>query len=54
MKPFNAKAVYDSETDKLTNFTNGNYNNLSLKRKVDFQNLMKKLKKEIKNKSQSK
>lgn len=50
MKPFNTKAVYDSETDKLTNFTNGNFNNLSLKRKVDFKNL----KKEIKNKSQSK
>ncbi len=36
MKPFNAKAVYDSETDKLKNFTNGIFNNLSLKRKVDF------------------
>lgn len=44
MKPFNAKAVYCSETDKLKNFKNGNFNNLSLKRKVDFNKMQKQIK----------
>lgn len=44
MKPFNKKAVYCSETDKLKNFKNGNYNNLSHKRKVEFNKLQKEIK----------
>lgn len=44
MKPFNANAVYCTETDKLKNFTNGNFNNLSLKRKVDFNKMQKQIK----------
>ncbi|MGV0921883.1 hypothetical protein ACTS94_16290 [Empedobacter falsenii] len=50
MKMFNAKAVFCTESDELKNFTNGNYNNLSHKRKVEF----KKLQKEIKSKYNTK
>lgn len=44
MKFFNAKAVFCNESDKLKNFSNGNYNNLSQKRKVEFNKLQKSIK----------
>ena len=44
MKMFNAKAVFCTESDKLKTLSNGNYNNLSQKRKVEFKKLQKEIK----------
>lgn len=44
MKMFNVKAVFCNESDKLKTFSNGNYNNLSQKRKVEFNKLQKEIK----------
>ncbi len=41
---FNVKAIYCQESDKLKTFSNGNYNNLSQKRKVEFNKLQKEIK----------
>lgn len=44
MRIFNAKAVFCNESDKLKNFTNVNYNNLSQKRKIKHNKLQKEIK----------
>ena len=41
---FNAKAIFCTESDKLKNFKNGNYDNLSQKRKVEFNKFQKEIK----------
>jgi len=44
MKMFNVKAIYCQESDKLKTFKNGNYDNLSQKRKVEFNKFQKEIK----------
>jgi len=44
MKMFNVKGLFCTETNKLLEFSIGNFNNLSLKRKVEFKKLQKEIK----------
>lgn len=44
MKMFNVKATYCTETQELVELTIGNKNNLSHKRKVEFNKLQKEIK----------
>ena len=50
MKMFNVKGLFCTETNKLLEFSIGNFNNLSLKRKVEFKNLQKQIKNDKKRK----
>lgn len=44
MKMFNAKAIFCTETQELVELMIGNKNNLSNKRKVEFNKLQKEIK----------